>query len=83
MQNALAKASRIETKELQVDEKNWIDELERLRSLLASQATMNDLEHNVIPPLEKQVAEEGGRLDKVQEEVEEASGYIIYRNKHH
>ena len=58
-------------KELKEDEKAWIDVLNRMRALQASSKTAFDLRENIIPPLEKQVAEESVQLEKAQEDVEE------------
>ena len=59
--------------ELKDDEKTWVDELENRRNLEVVLRTIEDLKDRVIPPLEKQVDEEGTQIEKVQEEVEEVS----------
>lgn len=57
--------------ELKEDEKAWVDVLNRFRSYQSSEKIANDLRENVVPSLEKQVSEESGQLEKIQEAVEE------------
>jgi hypothetical protein len=59
--------------ELKEDEQNWLAELENRRSLEVVARTIEDLSERVIPPLEKQVEEEGAQIEKAEKEAEEAS----------
>lgn len=61
--------------ELKEDEQTWMAELETRRGWENWSAQITDLSERVIPPLEKQVEEEGAQIEKVQEEVEEVSSF--------
>lgn len=51
----------------------WKAEAEKYRALVPSEAALLEHKNKTVPDLEKQMEEEGGQLDKIQEEVEEVS----------
>lgn len=71
MQKQLARYERLANDDFIKEEKVWVDELERYRTLQVSEERARELRENVVPPLERQVKEEAQQLEKVQEEVEQ------------
>lgn len=71
VQSQITRLSNRGLKEIEEEVKQWHEELDNLRKLLPSAATIVELRDEVIPGLEKQVVEETGKLEQVQEEVEE------------
>lgn len=78
---SLSKTNSIETAELKEDEKGWLVELDRLRGLLVSEKTSKSLREKELPALEKQVKEEGVRLEILQQEVERVS-FVEHDTEH-
>jgi len=71
MQRRIANSRRGNAQELKEDEQNWLAELDNRRNLEVLAKTIEDLSERVIPPLEKQVEEEGAQIEKAEEEAEE------------
>jgi chromosome segregation ATPase len=60
-------------KEIEEEVKQWREELDNLRRLQPSSATIAELRDEGIPALDKQIASESTKLEELQEEVEEVS----------
>ncbi len=75
MKARIAKCSSSGIQELRNEAAQWEAELANLRRVAATENTIKDLRENVIPELEKQVADESAQLEVLQDQVEEVSHF--------
>jgi hypothetical protein len=78
MQRRVNNSKRGNGNELKEDEENWLNELETRRQWELWAKAIVDLSEKTIPPLEKQVEDEGAQIEKAQEEVEEVGLETAY-----
>jgi hypothetical protein len=71
MQRRITNSRRGNAQELKEDEQNWLAELDNRRNLEIVAKTIDDLTERVMPPLEKQVEEEGAQVEKAEAGAEE------------
>lgn len=71
MQRRITNSRRGNAQELKEDEQNWLAELDNRRNLEIVAKTIDDLTERVMPPLEKQVEEEGAQVEKAEADAEE------------